>query len=386
MQSLVICSSSADIEAARDIHSYLEANCPSIHLHETIVIPSPHEVLETVDFALSCDICLLLLSPDSIPRAWPRQQWEQVLVEQPRELGSSLGFVLVRPCGFPQVLQKAKFFDLSVDLKSGRRKLRRWLVEQMPLKLDRVDVLPPRPSVSDQGGMDAELEDRVLDQPGICRDIPRETALNFAYAHSRDFEGVFWLDCRERERTGVIGDIGHTLGLKLLGPATENAAALREFCERPRCLFVFDALADKDREVAAFGGRASVIFTKLSEDPAPRLTLTETLNLFARWRTNPEECLRHLRDADRYLRSSPADSAKLLGTYTFNLLRDNERLAEAYEVVEILSKQAWEEGSDTDLRRWEWEKSWIRESWGKAASVPLRLGTTPEPLQMDLGL
>jgi hypothetical protein len=338
-----------------------------------------------VDFALSCDICLLLLSPGSIPRAWPRQQWEQVLVEQPRELGSSLGFVLVRPCGFPQVLQKAKFFDLSVDLKSGRRKLRRWLVEQMPLKLDRVDVLLPRPSVSDQGGMDAELEDRVLDQPGICRDIPRETALSFAYAHSRDFEGAFWLDCLDRDRTGVIGDTAYALGLKLLGPATENAEALREFCAGPRCLFVFDALAEEHREVVAFRGHASVIFTKLPQDPAPRLTLAETIDLFARWRTHPEECLRHLREADRYLRSSPVESAKLLGTYTFNLLRDKDRLAEAYEVVQILSKLAWEEGSDTDLRRWEWEKSWIQESWGKAPSARLRLGTTPEPQQIDLG-
>lgn len=383
MQSLVICSSAADIEVARDIHRYLDANCPSIRLHETVVIPSPDEVLETVDFALSCDICLLLLSPGSIPRAWPRQQWEPVLVQQPRELGSSLGFVLVRPCGFPQVLQKSKFFDLSVDVKSGRRKLRRWLVEQTPLKLDRADVLPPRPGVTDP--MDAELEDGVLDQPGICRDIPRETALSFAFAHSRDFEGVFWLDCRERERTGVIGDTAHALGLKLLGPVSENAAALREFCERPRCLFVFDGLAAEDREVVAFGGQASVIFTKLEEAPAPRLTLTGTIELFARWRSDSEECLRHLRDAQRYLRASPVESAKLLGTYTFNLLRDKERLAEAYDVVEMLSKLAWEEGSDTDLRRWEWEKSWIRESWGKEPSARLRLVTTPEPQQMGLG-
>jgi hypothetical protein len=67
------------------------------------------------------------------------------------------------------------------------------------------------------------------------------------------------------------------------------------------------------------------------------------------------------------------------------LLRQQERLAEAYEVVQILSKLAWEEGDATDLRRWEWEKSWIRESWGEVASARLRLGTAPEPLQMDLG-
>jgi hypothetical protein len=377
---------------AHHLRSYIEANCPSILLHDTVVIPSADEVLETVDGALSSDICLLLLSPDSIPGVWSRQQWEPVLVEQPRELGSALAFVLVRPCGFPQVLRKSRFFDLSVDVRGGRRKLRQWLVEQMPLKRDRVEVLPPRSGVCDLVSGNADLEDQVLDKPGICFDVPRESALSFAHAHRRNFEGVFWFDCLERDRAGVMGDTAHALGLKLTGPVGENAVALQEFCAGPRCLFVFDALAAEHREVVAFGGRASVIFTKLAGEPACFLTLTDTVELFSRWRTEPKECLRHLRDADRNLRAlrttSPAETAlaaKTLGTYVFGLLRQQERLAEAYEVVQILSKLAWEEGDATDLRRWEWEKSWIRESWGEVASARLRLGTMPEPLQMDLG-
>jgi hypothetical protein len=261
----------------------------------------------------------------------------------------------------------------------------------MPLKLSVAEVLPPRADVSDvDSGMNADLEHRVLDQPGICYDVPRESALSFAYAHSRDFEGVFWIDCLERQRTGVVGDTAHVLGFKLAGPAAENEAALREFCARPRCLFVFDGVAAEYREVLAFGGRASVIFTKRPKEPAPGLALNETIELFARWRNNPDDCLRHLRDAERHLRAPeavcPVEAARTLGTCVFNLLREKGRLAEAYDVVEILSKLAWEEGSASDLQRWEWEKSWIREGWGEVGLARLRLGTVPEPLQLDLGL
>jgi hypothetical protein len=66
-------------------------------------------------------------------------------------------------------------------------------------------------------------------------------------------------------------------------------------------------------------------------------------------------------------------------------LRQHNRLAEAYEVLDFLSKLAWDEGNASDLRRWEWEKSWIREAWGQAASAPLRLGTMSEPEQLSLG-
>jgi hypothetical protein len=381
----------ADLGVARDIRCHIEANCLSIALQDEAVVSSATEVLKTVDGALSADIVLLLLSPDAIPSLWSRQQWEPVLLEQPRELGTALAFVLVRPCRFPEILRKRKFFDLTGDTRDGLRKLRRWLLQQDPLKRESIELLPPRPYAPGAVlEMDAGLEDLIIDQPGTQCEVPRETALAFAYAHGRDFEGVFWLDCLGRSRAGVIGDTAHALGLKLRGPTTENTVALQEFCARSRCLFVFDALAAERRELVAFKGRPSVIFATGSEQQASGLPLAETVQLFARWRTDPEQCLRHLRDAERYLHAlepdcsaETAQAVKSLGASAFALLQQQDRRAEAFEILQILSKLACEEGNASDFRRWEWEKSWIREAWGQVACAPPHPPTMSEPRQLE---
>jgi hypothetical protein len=304
-------------------------------------------------------------------------------------LGTALAFVLVRPCRFPEIFRKQRFFDLSADVRSGLRKLRRWLLEQNPLKQERIDLLPPPPHSAPEVLPNLEP---LLDRPGAVHDVLREPALAFAHAHTRDFEGVFWLDCAARSRAGVIGDTAHALGLQLTGPTVQNAVALREFCAKRRCLFVFDTLTTQDRDMVTFNGRASIIFTAGSEERFSGLTLAGTVELVSHWRTDPEQCLHHLRDAERWLQILKQDHSpqavslvRDLGAYSFGLLRQHNRLAEAYEILEILSKLAWEEGNATDLRRWEWEKSWIREAWGHTASSPLRLGTMPEPVQLSLG-
>ena len=389
MQSLVICSAAADQTIACKIRHSLEVNCPSIALQENALISSPSELLETVDLALSAEIVLLLLSPDVIPTTWSRQQWEPVLMQQPRELHTALAFVLVRPCRFPEIFRKQRFFDVSTDLAIGLGKLRRWLIEQNPLKQERIELLPPLPHGAPERLSNLE---HLVDEPGTARDIPRDSALVFAHTHTRDFEGVFWLGCAGRSRAGVIGDTAHALGLPLTGPTDQNVAALREFCAGLRCLFVFDTLAAEHRELMTFNGRPSVIFTTGSQQQFSVLPLVETVELFARWRTDPEPCLRHLRDAERCFQILEQDHSaetvqlvKDLGAQMFGLLRQHNRLAEAYDVLDFLSKLAWNEGNAGDLRRWEWEKIWIRDEWGHAASAPLRLGTVAEPEQLSLG-
>lgn len=388
MQSLVICSAPADKATAGKIRRYLDVNCSFIAVQEEAVVSSPNELLETVDLALSAEIVLLLLSPGAIPNTWSREQWEPVLVDQPRELHTALAFLLVRPCRFPEILRKQRFFDLSTDLPTGLRKLRRWLLEQNPLKQERIELLP---AVLHNVTSALPKLEHLVDEPGSAYDIPREPALAFAHAHTRDFEGVFWLDCAGRSRTGLIGDTAHALGLQLTGPTAQNAATLREFCANRRCLFIFDALAAEHRELLTFNGRTSAIFTTGPEEQFSEAPLAETVELFACWRTDPETCLHQLREAERCFQTLQNDrSAEIvslvrdLGAHTFGLLRQHNRLAEAYEVLDFLSKLAWNEGNASDLRRWEWEKSWIREKWDQAAGPPLRLGTILEPEQLSL--
>jgi hypothetical protein len=313
MQSLVICSAAADQSIAGEIRRSLEVNCSSVALQEDAIVSSPNELLDTVDRALSADIVLLLLSPDTIPSAWSREQWEPVLIEQPRDLGTALAFVLVRPCRFPEILRKQRFFDLSAGIGTELRKLRPWLLDQDPLKRERIELLPAPPRGAPEVG--PELES-LVEEPGTASDVPRESALAFAHAHRLDFEGVVWLDCAGRSQAGAIGDTAHALGLQLTGPTDQNAAALREFCAGLRCLFLFDALANEDRALMTFNGRASVIFTTGSEEPFSGLPLAETVDLFARWRTDSELCLRHLRDAERCFqilkRDRSAETASLV--------------------------------------------------------------------------
>lgn len=388
MQSLVICSSTADVTLAVNIRRYLEANCRSITVDD-VIVPSGNELLEILEHALSADVVLLLLSPDIIPGVWSREEWEPVLIEQPRELDTALAFLLARPCRFPEILRRQRFYDLSGDWHTGIRKLRRWLLDQNPLRQEVRDLLPPcssRVSLSEELLLD--LEQRIVDQPGTVCDVRRDTALAFAHSHSQDFEGTFWLDCAGRSRAGVIGDTAHALGLKLAGPCAQNSAALREFCTGPRCLFVFDQLAAEDRELLTFKGRSSVVFTAGSPEQTTTLPLAETVEIFAHWRSDSARCLRHLRNAEQHLQmlnhyasTDAAAGVKSLAASMFRLLRQEDRLAEAYEVLDILSKRAWNDGDPDDLRQWEWEKTWIRDTWGAAAATPLRLGTMPEPVQ-----
>ena len=394
MQSLLLCFSAADADLACEIRRHLTTNCPSLNVQEDAAVHSPDRLLDTLERALSADLVLLLLSPDVLPALKQKSEWEPVLIGQPRELGTTLAFLLARPCHFPDILRKQKFFDLSADRLGGLRKLKRWLLEQNPLRQNSVDLIPHELAALELAAeMKEELQCRLCDQPGLISDVARDTALAFARVHSGDFEGVFWLDCSRRSRAGILGDTARALELKLAGTVLQNALALKEFCAGVRCLFIFDRLLLEEREVLTFEGRASVLFTAPSETLAHPLPLAETAQLFAGWRGDPARCLRHLADAQHHLHLLTADcpghaalAAKHLGASLFSLLQQQERLAEAWEVLEILSKHAWNEGDKSDLSRWEWERGWIREAWGQPAAPALRLGTTPEPEQLTLAL
>ncbi len=371
MQSLVLCHTAADAHVARQLQQFLEINCPFPSWQEAVVFQSGDALLSSVERALSADIALLLLSPNAVPATWRREDWEPVLISQPRQFGSELGYLCVHPCRFPEVLRRKNFFDLSADLLGGFRKVKRWLLQENPLKQETVELLPPLLAGANASGESPEnLRRQLADAPGVVYDVSREAALEFAYAHTTDFEGVFWVNCARRSQAGILGDTAHALGLKLAGRAAQNRLALVEFCAQRRCLFVFEHLVH-NRDLVNFGNRASVMFVAAQSEPAV-LPLDKTAELFANWKRDPLPCLQSLGDAQEHLRrlanGSEALAHKALGASIFALLQQSERLAEAYEVLDVLSKHAWAEGDSSDLRRWEWEKSWIREAWDETAS------------------
>jgi hypothetical protein len=279
-------------------------------------------------------------------------------------LGTRLACVLLRDCRFPELFRRGSFFDLSTDSLAGMRGLKRW-------------VWGASAPIQGGGGFEA-LRRRIADRPATETGLRREEAHAFAEECREDFEGVFRIDCARRTRPGILGDIGDALGLRLVESAEGNRAALKESCATRRCLFVFDHLAEEDRDVAELGGKTSVIITQ-SEAP-DRRPLDELEMLFASWPRHPEDCLRALGDGGSWVR----DGASMpLGFAVLALLKNFDRLAEACEILDCMANAARTAGDLLTAHRLTWELSTIRQKWGETVAVPEPV-VVPEATQLLL--
>ncbi|MFZ0591239.1 MAG: toll/interleukin-1 receptor domain-containing protein [Bryobacteraceae bacterium] len=93
MRSAVLCHAAEDAALASELASFLELNCPVTVAQDEGLIRADYGLLDAVERGLSADTTLVLLSPDSVPNVWPpREEWEQILLKQPRESGSDIGF------------------------------------------------------------------------------------------------------------------------------------------------------------------------------------------------------------------------------------------------------------------------------------------------------
>ncbi len=388
-KTAIFCYASEDAAVADDLARYLELNTPLTASWDGL-IQDGRDLLDAVEWGLSTDLVLILLSPDSVPKAWVRERWAPILLDRPRDFQTPIGFVLLRDCKFPELLRKQKFFDLSRDRRAGQRALRRWIWEKFPSLQSNVDLPAPysaaRPPVEVLEG----LERRLVDKPGIETRLSPEIALAFADTHLPDFEGVFWIDCANRSRAGLLGHTAHTLGLRLRGTVEQNARDLRDFCAGRRCLFIFEGIADEDKEPVSFGGSASLIFTATGRASSPALSLEQTTAVFHSWMHNPESCLDTLRDAQRYLsdfQSGDEESWQTfisLGRAVVAVLGHYERLAEADEVLQFMAAAARAQGDPLTAHRLEWERSWILEEWGQGMHPPPRIISPSSPAQLIL--
>jgi hypothetical protein len=179
---------------------------------------------------------------------------------------------------------------------------------------------------------------------------------------------VFWIHCGGRSRAGVIGDLAHSLGLRLAGPVESNREALCNFCLTRRCLFLFADLDSADREWAGFGGKSSIVYT--SDFERPRIEPPDLMQLFAAWPRNVDSCAAALGQAQAYFREILDDGvAAEFGLAILALLKHLDRLAEASELLDILADAARRAGDPLRAHRLAWERSWIEESWGRPAEA-----------------
>ncbi|HEY3455803.1 MAG TPA: hypothetical protein VGK64_14450 [Bryobacteraceae bacterium] len=266
----------------------------------------------------------------------------------------------------------------------------RWLLQQDPFFQVAIE-LPALDASTDIPAGDLEpLACLLADRPGVHAEVDRDLALGFAHMYGGDFEGVFWLSCENRSPAGILGDTAHMLGLKLRGSLEQNANALQAFCADRRVLFVFEHVAPSDRALVTFGGRASVIFVAASPLPA-RSSLEQATALFSDWRNNSDACFRVLGDVQNHLRNLPAYSGEhlrmaiSLGSAAFSFASQAGRLAEAYELLDLMIDAMRARGDLLAVHRLEWERSWILEEWNEP--IPLRASAiiTGQPVQLTLG-
>ena len=193
MRTAVICHATQDAAFTHELRAFLELNCPLAVFDEEGLIQDAEDLVDAAQRAISADVALVLLSPESVPKTWRRERWEPVLLDQPREFRTQVAFLLLRECRFPELLRRKGFFDLSQHRLIGLRSLKRWLQAQERPFQNTIE-LPERAPAHELTleSMD-ELQRCLADRPGWETGIDPETALAFAQASRLDFEGVFWI-------------------------------------------------------------------------------------------------------------------------------------------------------------------------------------------------
>jgi hypothetical protein len=358
MGCIVLCYAVGDEVPARQLADFLESNLAvTVSRHEGVIGPNL-DLMEATERALSAEVALVLLSPLSIPKVWNRAVWEPLFLERPKEFQTLLGFVLLGECKFPALLRREHFFDASRDIVATAREIKRWLLRPH-------EAVAPVRRITPEA---AEIRRTVADQPGTALEIAPALALEFATDLAEDFEAVYLFNCRGRSRAGILGDIGSALGLHMPGRVEQSRATLSEWCIRHRVLFVLAGVRAEDREVVIPGGLASVIFTESAAGTLPGSIPSGAGDATRKF----EDTLRE--DIEAGLR---------LGWIAVGLLKAQDRLAEAYEVLERMALSAPDAIAYTRIER---EQFWIGSDLGGDDSPVTGLPVNPTRDQQQLTL
>jgi hypothetical protein len=374
MPSLVLCYATDDEVRARQLGEYLEANLPyEVSCGECVVGPI-FDLVDAAERGLSGEAALVLLSPHSVPQTWSRDKWEPVFFQKPAELGSLLGFVLLEACSFPELLKRQRFFDATQDFQAEARRIRRWLLRpEVPARAD---------AVLNAVGLD--LRARVAERPGSACEVDYADADRFAVACKWDFEAVHRLDCPDRTRAGILGDIGHMVQLKMAGTVEQNREELVKWCRGHRRLFLFTGVAEADREFLSFGGRVSAIFAVHPPD-RERAGFEAIHAAFFAVPRDEEVCAAMLGDAvvcAAGLLDSAFEAGLRLGWMLVAVMKAAERFAEAVETLDSMEDAARGRGDEPALQRILRERSWLCERSADEQLIAILPTAGPENLQL----
>jgi len=287
VRSVFLCYSLADAALAEELAEFLRRGARVEILQAEGALEEGTDLLAKARAGWMADVELVVLSPDSAPARWRREQWMPVLWEEPQQAGVAVGILLARDCHLPELLRRTNFFDLRADRQAGFRAVKQWLLG-LDAAFERPAFLRPRGFAGREGELEW-LRRRLGDEPGCaivkgCASGSGKTALALAFLAEAagDFEAVCWVDCGGRSPAGAAGDMAAQLGLRLAGPEEEDCARLRRFCAERRILAVLDDLERESHlQLVAGGWSSALITTRCRELKAPGAAELELPAAFA---------------------------------------------------------------------------------------------------------
>jgi hypothetical protein len=264
MLELFILHSPADKPAATAIAARLERwGDVQALMEECETIP------ESWEGGLTSDAIVLLLSPDSVPGRPRLELWQPILEHLEGNASPPLGSVLVRDCSFPGRLNRKRFFR-----SDQLRELERWIMGLHPPSERPQFTPPPLPGFQ---GRRRELDDlwnALADGSGtlaLTNPAPGSgktwLAQQFVLEAGEHFRDVLWIQCRERSRTLIVGEVAWRLGVPATGSFDEVIDRVEEELRVRRVLLVFDDVTGQAPVLAFPEGRASVLMTARSHEP-----------------------------------------------------------------------------------------------------------------------
>ena len=118
--TLFLCHASPDRETARSLADFLERGADVRVLWDEGEMRPGENLAEKARQGRMADIVVVLFSRASLPPRWPRAQWENALVEEPKGEGVRIAFYKCDDCVPPRVLD-------NVFERKQIRELKRWV-------------------------------------------------------------------------------------------------------------------------------------------------------------------------------------------------------------------------------------------------------------------
>ncbi len=221
------------------------------------------------------DFIVSLVSKQTAPARWVREEWQRALWEEPEENGSRVLCVLLGDCRHPELMERRRPMYRFVDARNGTdhvvASLREWIMEvrrgDQPRRfLPGEEALPV-----DDGVMEAWRE-RAVEMPGIVAAQgpggagKTDLAVEFARRFHLEFEDVLWVHCSGRSGAETAGDVASLLDVKLTADTESSCGRLRRAMKDRRLMLVLDG-ADRagHLELLPEGGWTSAIVTTRME-------------------------------------------------------------------------------------------------------------------------